>query len=264
MADPYPFLISIPHGGLEIPPLIRDRVILDRADLSYYCDPETRFLYGFQPRVKALLDTSISRMAVDLNRPPYALPFRRTDGVVKFRTPDGKPVYRSGENPDIHLIHRLLMDHYFPYHAELDRLLDDGIAIAFDCHSMLPVGPPGQKDAGMRRPLVCLGNNGDSAGEARKRSLSTCPPEWVRSLAGSLEDALALDEKVAINRPFTGGFISNAHYWRKGIPWIQIEVNRCLYEGEGGSSRREALKSALWEALTEFWERKVPQAGKRR
>jgi formiminoglutamase len=67
---------------------------------------------------------------------------------------------------------------------------------------------------------------------------------------------------VAINTPFSGGFISNAHYWRKGIPWLQIEVNRTLYERYNTPIRQPdviqeqipVLQSRIWPVLTRFWD----------
>jgi formiminoglutamase len=35
-----------------------------------------------------------------------------------------------------------------------------------------------------------------------------------------------------MNDPFAGGYISQFHYKRSGIPWIQIEINRKLYLNE--------------------------------
>ena len=70
----YPFLISVPHGGTEVPAIIRPLLLLDNDELCYYCDPLTRTIFGFEDRVAAYIDTSISRMVVDLNRPPLPLP----------------------------------------------------------------------------------------------------------------------------------------------------------------------------------------------
>jgi formiminoglutamase len=68
---------------------------------------------------------------------------------------------------------------------------------------------------------------------------------------------------VAINNPFSGGFISNAHYWHKGVPWIQIEINRALYEPASSSlfqgvktdQRAIELREKIWKVLTAFWDR---------
>jgi formiminoglutamase len=127
---------------------------------------------------------------------------------------------------------------------------------------MLPYGSKDQKDAGKKRPLVCIGNNGDLHGRAKKGSISTCSEAWITALAGVFRDEFSLDKEVAINNPFSGGFISNAHYWHKGVPWIQIEINRSLYEPDGLSDlpqkevqdRKLRLKEKIWNVLTIFWD----------
>ena len=260
----YPFLISIPHGGTEVPDIVRPLLLLDNDELSYYCDTCTRSIFGFEDRVAAYIDTPISRMIVDLNRPPLPLPPRDPDGIIKVRTIDGRNVYQPGLVPDMNLIHHLLKNHYFPYHQQIDELIDrQPVRLAFDCHSMLPYGSADQKDAGKSRPLICLGNNGDRRGRARKGSIATSSVEWITTLAGVFKEEFSFDREVAINNPFSGGFISNAHFWHKGIPWIQIEINRSLYEPERSSvhtpeeqhDRVIRLQEKIWNVLTTFWNR---------
>jgi N-formylglutamate deformylase len=128
---------------------------------------------------------------------------------------------------------------------------------------MLPQGSENQKDAGKERPLICLGNNGDRRGRARKGSIATCSEEWITALAAVFSEEFSLDKEVAINNPFSGGFISNAHYWHKGVPWIQVEINRALYEpvsssyrkGEKTDQRAIELREKIWKVLTVFWDR---------
>jgi formiminoglutamase len=258
-----PFLITVPHGGTEVPDGVRERLLLSADDLRYYCDPLTRDIFGYRDRAAAYIDTAVSRMVVDLNRPPLPLPLRDPDGTIKVRTIDGREVWRPGLVPDITLAHQLLVAHYFPFHQKVDELIDrHPIRIAFDCHSMLPYGSEKQKDAGKSRPLICLGNNGDRRGRARKGSIATCSGEWITTLAGVFREEFALGEEVALNNPFSGGFIANAHFWHKGIPWVQIEINRSLYEtppspdtgNESGHDRAAALREKIWNVLKAFWD----------
>jgi formiminoglutamase len=260
----YPFLISVPHGGTAVPESIRPLLQLRDEELRYYCDPFTRMVFGYRNRVAAYIDSSVSRMVVDLNRPPLPLPLIDPDGIIKVKTVDGREVYRPGKIPDMDHIHCLLKEHYFPYHQRIDELIDHKpVRIAFDCHSMLPYGSKEQKDAGKKRPLICLGNNGDLQGKAKRGSIATCPVDWITGLAGIFREEFSFDKEVAINNPFSGGFISNAHYWHKGIPWIQIELNRVLYEPEvsPAPSQKETrarvvwLKEKVWTVLTTFWNR---------
>ena len=248
---------------MEIPAEVAGRFALLDQEISWYCDPATRTLFDFGRSVEATIDTSVSRMVVDLNRPPLPLPPKDPDGIIKVRTIDGRQVYRPGQLPDLSLIHQLLLKWYFPYHQRIDELLDQHpVRIAFDCHSMLPYGSAEQSDAGKRRPLICLGNYGDENGRPRAGSLTTCPPEWILHLADTFREEFAGPGEVAINTPFSGGFISNAHYWRKGIPWIQIEINRELYESGIFNARQSSvteeripdLRLRIRRILSRFWE----------
>ncbi len=249
-----------------MPGEVRDRLSLSSDDLLYYSDPCTAAIYDFTPCVTPVMRGLVSRIIVDLNRPPYHLPPKHPDGAIKSVTVDGTPVYRDGWHPDITLMHRLMMKYYFPYHAELDRLLGEGdVMLALDCHSMLPVGPPGQRDAGKKRPHVCLGNSGDRTGHQKPGLLSTCPAAMIQALASAFSDLFPGDGKIAINTPFSGGFISNAHYWHKGVPWIQVEINRDLYESEKPDADgyplqdqdcvrdlRQKIRSVLYEFYESF------------
>jgi len=258
----YPFLISIPHGGVEVPAEVANRIALSLQEIRWYCDPATRTLFDFGRSVEASIDTPISRMVIDLNRPPLPLPPKDPDGIIKVLTFDGRDVYLPGQLPDLPFIHRLMMKWYFPYHQRIDELIDRyPVRMAFDCHSMLPCGSAEQSDAGKSRPLICLGNYGNEEGRAKPGSITTCPADWIVNLADAFREEFS-GADVGINTPFSGGFISNAHYWRKGIPWIQIEVNRILYERCGTPTHPPevmeeqvlALRNRIWLVLARFWD----------
>ncbi|NLM29836.1 MAG: N-formylglutamate amidohydrolase, partial [Methanomicrobiales archaeon] len=88
----YPFLFSIPHGGISVPPEVRGLINLSRRDIIFNSDPHTRLIYGFDDVAEALVDFEVSRIFVDTNRAPYQYPPRTQDGVVKVITQDGTPV----------------------------------------------------------------------------------------------------------------------------------------------------------------------------
>ncbi len=70
------------------------RFALSEKEISWYCDPATRTLFDFGRSVEATLDTGISRMVIDLNRPPLPLPPKDPDGIIKIkdrRWPAGLP-----------------------------------------------------------------------------------------------------------------------------------------------------------------------------
>jgi formiminoglutamase len=156
------------------------------------------------------------------------------------------------------------MTHYFPYHAEIDRLIrSHRVRLAIDCHCMLPVGVTGQKDAGEIRPHVCLGNHGDTNGCARTGTLTTCPAAWIQALAESFRNTFPRDSVVRMNTPYSGGFISLSHYWHTGVPRIQLEINRSLFEMSGSGPDTgillddeciRELQEKIWRSLTVFWD----------
>jgi len=203
-----PLLISVPHAGLEIPPEVVDICLLSQNDIMADSDEGAcDIYYGLEKYCRTFLSTDIARAIIDLNRPPDDL---GGDGVIKSHTCWNVPVYKKF--PDKKLISILLESYYFPYHKRLKTVSSDhSVRLGVDCHTMSAVGPPVGPDPGRTRPLVCLSN-----------ADGTCPREWILNLAGCLSEAYR--EKVSINVPFQGGYITRSH--AAEMPWLQIEISR--------------------------------------
>lgn len=231
MSQKLPILISVPHGGDEIPPEIRERVALTKKDIFDDSDALTGEIYAFQNDVMAYIDTSIARAFVDLNRAPSDRPPENPDGVVKTATVNRCSVYKKGLFPNEPLIQILLQNYYFPYHKIVDELQSNRkIKLALDCHSMLANSPSINKNPEQPRPLICLSNRGDENGNPTKeRGTITCPPEWMRLMAKCFRTAFKEEPgEVKINDPFYGGYIIQSHS-KNTAPWMQVEINRKLY-----------------------------------
>ena len=110
----YPFIISVPHGGITIPEEVRDRIALSPEKVTFYSDPGTREIYDLRSRIAAFIDTPVSRVVVDLNHPPYHMAPKYPDDAIKSMTGFGTPVYRNDRFPDINLVHRLMVKYFFP------------------------------------------------------------------------------------------------------------------------------------------------------
>lgn len=215
-----PVIISIPHGGLGVPPEIRRLTGLSRRDLMWDGDAGTRDIYRISMPGIRVVEAVIARAFVDVNRDPGKRPPRYPDGVVKTITTYGKPVYREGSFPGRFTVDCLLERYYRPYHETLRRLARSGaFQLGLDCHSMADRSPPVSKQPGLRRPLVNLGDDGGRA----------CPPALTRRLVEIFCGVFRLPpDQVTINHPFRGGFITRSHGGHP-LPWIQVEINRRLY-----------------------------------
>jgi len=216
-----PVLISVPHGGLEVPPELEALCILDREQIAKDGDEGAAEIYDIPSEVIAFVSADIARAIVDLNRAPDDF---RADGVVKTHTCFEEPVY--SEPLSQARIETLLVQHYQPYHARL-RGLAPRARLGIDCHTMLAVGPPIGPGAGERRPRICLSN-----------ADGTCPVEWLESLGDEL---LSEFGEVSLNEPFRGGYIIREH--ATDLPWVQLEMSREPFASFG--EKRAKLLSAL-------------------
>lgn len=263
---PLPILISIPHGGMIVPPKLRRFCRLNLADILYDGDTYSADLYAVEEEVESWHCFNLARAVVDLNRAPDDRPPLNPDGVVKTVTLAGQNIWKDPAGLGPSNIDYLLKEYYYPYHRRLEESMRTGrIELAIDCHTMLADAPACDKNAGMKRPLVCLSNRGDERGEEAGQPL-TAPPSLLRELAhileGRLKDiAAAKAPAVRLNDPFKGGYITARHGTSGNVPWIQVEFNRSLYlaasperarPGRQTAARIASVRSCFVGALKEL------------
>jgi len=203
-----PLCISVPHAGQRVPPELQDLCILSRENILADRDTGADTIYfPLQEYAAAFYTTDIARSLVDLNRAPGD---QGVKGVIKTRTCRDVPIYRAF--PDEQLVQKLLARYYYPYHDNLSAVAaSNHIKMGIDCHTMSHIGPPIGPDPGRERPLVCL-SYGDG----------TCPTDWINYLARCF--ASVFKEKVWINKPFRGGYITRSH--ADEMFWLQVEISQ--------------------------------------
>lgn len=217
-----PILVSVPHAGLEVPPEAQGYVSLTLDDIVADGDGGAAEIYSIGDKVTAFVTTGVARAIVDVNRAEDDI---GGDGMIKTRTCWGTPVY--GQFPPEHVIAALIEKYYRPYHKRLTRLAA-AVRLGLDCHTMAESGPPVSPDPGAPRPFICLGDGHGAF-----------PAKWTRALAANLEQAFG--EKVSINDPFSGGYITRVHGTE--IPWAQLEFSRTARVPD--AEKREKLLAAL-------------------
>lgn len=258
MTSALPVLLSIPHGGTETPPELGGRLCITGHDLFDDGDPFTDRIYGLGGAVQKVVSASVARAFVDLNRSLQDMPPANPDGLIKSMTCYRKAIYCQGREPGRQLREALIDRYYAPYHREIQKaVLQPGLRLCLDCHSMAPYAPPHASRPGTdrgRRPAFCLSNLDGKA----------CPQETMELLAGCISESFGVGMGgISFNEPFRGGHITGT-YGSNPVPWIQVEMNRDLYLAEpwfdGGSlsvkSRRLQELNAMFEgALRSFFAR---------
>jgi len=223
-----PLLISVPHAGLQIPPEVQPNNLLTLSGIVQDGDEGAANIYGpLKNQVRHFVTTNTARAFVDLNRAEDDI---RKDGVVKTHTCWNVPIYKQELTSDV--IRQLITRYHRPYHDQLTTLANNDVILAIDCHTMAEYGPPVGPDAGVKRPLVCLGNvHGKS-----------CPIEWVEQMASCFRKEF--DGHVTINTPFAGGYITQVH--SREMPWIQLELSRSSYFTTEVKSIKVAAALSSW------------------
>lgn len=241
-----PFVLNSPHSGRNYTDEFLKNVQLSdiaiRKSEDFLIDE--LFACGI-PMGLPMLAANFPRAFLDVNREPYELDPNMFEGQlpdfvnaksVRVSTGLGTIAKIVADREDIYHGKILVSDAlerietiYKPYHACLRRLLAEthikfGFAVLLDCHSM-----PSAHNGSIygRRPDFVIGDRFGSA----------CAPELTRCIR---ENLVAMGYKVALNKPYAGGFITQ-HYGRpdNGLHAVQIEINRGLYMDESAMQKSE-------------------------
>ncbi len=234
-----PVVFASPHSGRDYMRAFRRMSVLAELALRSSEDAFIDDLFADAPRHGAhLICATAPRAYLDLNRGAEELDPALITGVIRRGTnprvssglgviprvvSGGRQIYRG--KISYSEAQTRLRGFWYPYHAELDRLLKGahtlfGSAILLDCHSM-----PHEAIQSLCRnmpikPEIVLGDRFGAAASG--------------DIVDRLEQ-LFLDAglKVTRNKPFAGAYIAQ-HYGRpsQNQHVVQIEIDRALYMNE--------------------------------
>lgn len=233
-----PLLVSIPHMGTEIPTALRGDYVeraLEVEDADWHLDR----LYDFAQALGAsVLQPSVARYVIDLNRPPDDAPMypgASNTELCPSRFFDGDPLYREGFALSSQEKLRRRETWWAPYHQalreELDRLkARHGYALLWDAHSIRAEIPWLFEG---RLPDLNIGTAGGNSADA--------------SIAEAVVQAAARHPEVThvLNGRFKGGYITR-HYGRPAehVHAVQLEMCQYLYMREAPPWNYEAQSAA--------------------
>jgi len=218
--------VSIPHMGTEIPEALRGAYVpraLGVEDTDWHLDR----LYSFASDLGAsVVQPSVSRYVIDLNRPPDDQPMypgaSNTELCpTRFFTGDALYAQDAALSAEERTLRR--ETYWLPYHdalrAELDRLRNEhGFALLWDAHSIRS-----------RIPWLFEGRLPDlNIGTADGASADA-------SVALAVVQAAARHPQYTrvLNGRFKGGYITR-HYGRPvdNVHAVQLEMCQCTYMSE--------------------------------
>jgi len=255
-------LIIIPHGGWRVPEELSGNEAVSRFDLFIQSDTCANDLFNFGDRVAGTIDTDVSRLFIDLDRPYTALPPNK-NGVIKKMTLYGKPIFREDLFPDEIAISNMLQRYWFPFHDAVKKIVSSGgIRLILECHTMMAVGPEISRDPGKPRPIVML----EHITETRGAPVKTCDSGLVTGMMEQMKKALSgeentIAEKFVVSDQPSGGFILG-NYGTSAIPMIRLGISRALFLNDTYFSyeylrvdelRIRRLGSLLWAAIEKFF-----------
>lgn len=215
--DRYPILLTIPHASTFVPVELRRHMQLTDKEIRAHSDLYTDEIYNV-PKAH-ILKAKISRLVADPNRAPDDIEIQHQlslDGVVISTTEHGTPIYT--EPPSIEAIFERVEKYHDSFHKEIEDITPK-VKFLIDGHSMLSVGPNMKSDSGKERAEISLGN----------RDFTTCTRDTTHKFVQFFEDK---GFTVAVNDPYPGKYVLGYHCSRRGLPGIQIEINRKLYMNE--------------------------------
>ena len=138
-----PIILGLPHTGTEVPAEIWGR-LNDNGKILADTDWHIHDLYAGLLDDATTVRATFHRYIIDANRDPAGLslyPGQNTTGLVPDTDFDGKPIWKTDEEPtEADVAHRLETFHA-PYHAALAAEIErvkaiHGMAILYDCHSI--------------------------------------------------------------------------------------------------------------------------------
>jgi len=236
-ANALPLVISVPHSGSHYPRHFVEQSQLDCQDIRKSEDAFVDDIFDNAPSLGAsMIRALFPRAFLDVNREAYELDPRMFKDMLPpyVNTKSPRAAIGLGTIPAIVSHDKRIYSNklefaeaeariercYYPYHAQLERLISEtwkrfGYCIVMDCHSMPDSFKPPHKN-----PDFVLGD----------RFGSTCEPKVVQAVEEYLTDG---GYYVTRNQPYAGGYTTR-HYGspRNNVHVLQLEILRSLYMDE--------------------------------
>ncbi|HUF05426.1 MAG TPA: N-formylglutamate amidohydrolase [Aridibacter sp.] len=250
---PAPFVLSIPHCGVDFPDDIREKLDPELIAAPDDTDWNLDRLYDFARELGVTtIHARYSRWVIDLNRVPDGKPLYNDGRVITELCPTtdflGNPIYTDPEyEPDADEKERRLELYYRSYHSKIDQLISDlrtryENVIFWEGHSIRRLVPSIRSEP---FPDLILGDNNGSTASRR--------------IIDAAVGALSLGRyRLNHNDPFRGGYLTRSKGDPdNGVHALQLEMSKDLYMDEKETVYDKRKAAVLKAHLRSVFERLI-------
>lgn len=263
MTEKLPFLLVIPHSGINIPEELAGYENVSPMDIFFDSDAGAESAFPDDSLVLKTVSTGISKLFVDVDREFRMLSPITDDGVIKTRTSMNRDVFKKNYHPDEIAISNILHRYYSPFHEEIRNSIKKmKFSAIIECRTHMAVGPAGSPDRGMPRPLVITGYTAATESGIKQ----TAPADMAIDLAVTISKNLSKEGETVsdifrVSDTDRKGFIMK-HYSMSGMPVISLSISRSLFlhekffnleQMEISSHRLDHIKSLVYSGLNKFY-----------
>jgi len=263
MTEKLPFLLIIPHGGLDVPEELYGYENVSPINIFFESDAGANSIFSIEHSVYKAINTNISKLFVDVDREYKQLSPITYDGVIKSRTSMNLEVFKDDCYPDEIAISNILNRYYKPFHDSIKTAIKEfSFKAIIECHTHAAVGPKNAHDSGMPRPLVITGYTVETDSGIKHTASEEMAVELANILSKNLsKEGNTVSDIFRVSDHYSQGFIIK-NYILSGLPVLTLSISRSLFLNEPffdlekmqiDNNRLSAISSLIKSSLEKFY-----------
>ena len=265
MTKKLPFLLIIPHGGLDLPEELYGYENVTPINIFFESDAGANSIFSIEHSVYKSIAANISKLFVDVDREYTQLSPITYDGVIKSRTSMNLEVFKDDCYPDEIAISNILNRYYKPFHDSIKAAIKEfNFKAIIECHTHAAVGPKNAPDRGKPRPLVIAGYTVETDSGVKQTASEDMAVELANIVSKNLsKEGDTVSDIFRVSNLYGSGFIA-AHYGLSSLPLLTLSISRSLFCNEPffnletmkiDDSRLQTISSLVKSSLEKFYSR---------
>jgi formiminoglutamase len=265
MTKKLPFLLIIPHGGLNLPEELCGFENVSPINIFFESDAGANSIFSIEHSVYKTIATNISKLFVDVDREYMQLSPITYDGVIKSKTSMNLEVFKDDCYPDEIAISNILKRYYKPFHDSIKAAIKDfNFKAIIECHTHAAVGPKNAQDSGRPRPLVITGYTAETDSGTEHTASAEMAMELANTVSKNLsKEGDTVSDIFRVSKHYSNGFIAK-NYGLSELPLLTLSISRSLFLNEAffdlekmkiNDKRLHTISSLIKSSLEKFYSR---------